>query len=98
MPEEQPPTRIIYAGRTEDERIASAQMFQIGIGILQRYSQAFTPDEKSFMNTALSMYARQVDANEGVKQQVQQVAPQPAAQNTQPPVQPVQHNPPKPKR
>lgn len=63
MAEEQsaPPTRIEFLGKSEEERIANAQMFQIGVGIMQRYGQQFTPDERTFMNIAFAQYARTVE-------------------------------------
>lgn len=85
VPEDQRPApKFEFIGDTEDERIANAQWFQIGVGIMQRHGQDFTPDEKIFMNIAFAQFARPVD-EKGARsvarpQQAQQQQPeQPAA-------------------
>lgn len=82
LPEEQPPApKFIYIGDTEEERIYNAQWFQIGLGIMQRYGQNFTPDEKMFMNIAFAQLAKPQVEEKGVKPiarpQQQQVANEP---------------------
>jgi len=82
-PEEQAPApKFIFLGDTEEERISSAQWFQIGAGIMQRYGQNFTPDEKMFMNIAFAQFAKPQVEEKGVKpvarpQQQGQNEPQP---------------------
>lgn len=66
MVEEKPAPKIEFIGNTEEEKIANAQMFQIGMGILQRFGSQFTPDEKFFMNVAFSMFVKPAE-EEGAK-------------------------------
>ena len=84
VPEEQPPApRFEFLGDTEEERISNAQWFQIGVGIMQRYGQQFTPDEKVFMNIAFSQFARPV-VEKGAKP-VARPQQNPQQQEQQPP-------------
>lgn len=75
------PKNFVYVGDTEEERIRSAQLAQIGIGIIQRYGQSFTNSEKIFMELALSQYIKPVGENEQRPPPQAQVyrQPQPAA-------------------
>lgn len=84
MAKEQSAPTMQYTGNTLEEQFQSARMFQIGLGVLQRFGQQMTDDERYVISIGLQVFARQPIGEEGARPlQTQPATHQPPTQSLQ---------------
>lgn len=75
MAKEKPAQNVQYAGNTVEEQIQNAQISTVGRGILQRFGQQMTEDERNFIFLCLGFFIREIPGEMGAEPQYQPQQP-----------------------